>query len=128
MCSTLHVPVTHVSTPSAHLEVTLDGVTLTRTKAKALQRGVAPRLELDWDQVLGAETSRTAQGRTILRLRVAGAPAGLPHREDPWAVKVPRGLGDAARDLAAQIEHEVATRRRWREGAAADEQPPAPAT
>lgn len=115
VCSTGRVPVTHVSSASARIDVSLDGITLTRTKAKALRRGVAPHLELGWDEVAGAEIQRTAQGRAVVRVLVVGAPIVAHHRDDPYAVKVPRPQTAAAHELVEQVNHEVETRRRWRE-------------
>lgn len=109
------MPVTHVSSTSARLDVSLDGITLTRTKAKALRRGVEPHLELTWDEIAGAEIHRTAQGRAVVRVLVVGRTTAAHHRDDPYAVKVPRPQTAAAHELVEHINHEVATRRRWRE-------------
>lgn len=113
--STGHVPVTHVSSASTRLDVSLDGVSIARTKAKALRRGVEPRLQLGWDEIAGAEIHRTAQGRAVIRVLRVGTPSVAHHRDDPYAVKVPRPQTAAAHELVDQINHEVATRRRWRE-------------
>ena len=119
MCSTSNVPVTHLITRRARIDVSLDGVTITRSASEAAKRGTARRVDVGWDELTGAVVKRTRKGRPVVRVSVAGVSASEHHRDDPYAVKVPRRQSEAAHQLVEQIEEEVAARRRWREHAEA---------
>jgi hypothetical protein len=112
------VPVTHLSAPKARIDVSLEGVSFTRTKSDAQRRGARPRVHVSWDDVEGADVQVTRKGRVVLLVAVAGAAPVEHHRYDPYALKVPRAQSDLAHALVGQINDEVATRRRWRETAA----------
>ena len=113
------MPVTHLSGRKARIDVSLDGVTFTRSEADATRLGVARRLHAGWDDVTGAEVQTTSKGRPVIRVGVAGAPAAAHHRDDPHAIKVPRKESVSAHQLVAEINDEVAARRRWRQQAQA---------
>jgi hypothetical protein len=113
------VPVTHLITRRARVDVSLDGVTITRSASDAAKRGTARRVDVGWDELTGAVVERTRKGRPVVRISVAGVSASEHHRDDPYALKVPRRQSEAAHQLVEQIEGEVAARRRWRERAEA---------
>lgn len=117
MCSTRRVPVTHLSTTKARIDVTLAGVSFSRSKSDAARRGTTRRVDLDWEDVTGAAIHTTNGGRAVIRVGVTDAPVALHHRDDPHTIKVKRDQSDVAHELVAQINHEVAVRRRWRENA-----------
>jgi hypothetical protein len=111
------VPVTRLSGRKGRIEVSLDGVTFTRSESDATRHGTSRRIHVGWDDVTGAELQTTSKGRPVIRVGVAGTSAAAHHRDDPHAVKVPRKQSDSAHQLVAQINDEVAARRRWREHA-----------
>ncbi|WP_139175716.1 hypothetical protein [Nocardioides lianchengensis] len=115
------MPVTHLAGRSARIDVTLEGLTFTRSVAGAARRGVEPVQEVLWDDLVGAELVHTRKGRPVFRVLVVGARAGLPLREDPYALKLPRAADERAAELVEQVAREVAVRRRWREHAEDDE-------
>jgi hypothetical protein len=108
-----------VSGRHARLDVSIDGVRITRTASDAARRHTDRTLEVDWDDVAGAALQTSRKGRTIVRVLVTGAPAVEKHRDDPYAVKVFRGDAADASALVELIEHEVQVRRGWREQAPA---------
>lgn len=105
---------THLTTRRARIDVSLDGVTVTRSESDAAARGTTRRTHVDWDDIAGVEAQTTGKGRVVIRLAVVGAPAASHHRSDPYAVRVPRKQAEAAHALVRQIDEEVAARRRWR--------------
>jgi hypothetical protein len=113
------VPVTHLITRRARIDVSLDGVTITRSASDAAKRGTARRVDVGWDALTGAAVERTRKGRPVVRIGVAGVCAPDHHRDDPYAVKAPRRQSEAAYRLVEQVEEEVAARRLWRERAEA---------
>jgi hypothetical protein len=112
------VSVTHLITRRARIDVSLDGVTITRSASEA-KRGTARRVDVGWDELTGAAVERTRKGRPVVRVSVAGVSAPEHHRDDPYAVKASRRQSEAAHQLVQHIEEEVAARRRWREHAEA---------
>lgn len=102
--------VSHLLGRRARVDVTLEGLTFTRTASGSVH-------EVVWEDVLGAEVTHTGKGRPVLRVAVAGAPTDLPRRDDPYSVTVPRKEAPRAFELAEQITLEVDVRRRWREHA-----------
>lgn len=111
------MPVTRLSAPKARIDVTLEGVSFSRTRSDAQRRGAEPRVHVGWDDVEGADIRITRKGRVVLLLVVAGAAPVEHHRHDPYALKVPRAQAELAHQLVDQINDEVATRRRWRDTA-----------
>ena len=111
------MPVSHLSGRKGRIEVSLDGVTFTRSGSDATRQGTARRIHVDWNDVTGAELQTTSKGRPVIRVGVTGIPAASRHRDDPHAVKVFRKHSASAHQLVAQINDEVAARRRWREHA-----------
>ena len=111
------MPVTHLSGRTGRIDVSLDGVTFTRSDSDATRRGAARRIHVGWDDVTGAEVQTTSKGRPVIRVGVSGAPAVAHHRDDPHAIKVPRKQSHSAQQLVTEINSEVAARRRWRENA-----------
>jgi len=111
------VPVTRLTAPKARIDVSLEGVSFTRTGSDARRRGATRRVHVGWDDVEGADVLITRKGRVVLLVAVTGAPPVEHHRHDPYALKVPRGQSDLAHDLVGRINDEVATRRRWRQTA-----------
>ena len=111
------MPVTHLSGRKARIEVSLDGVTFIRSESDATRLGIARRIDVGWDDVTDAEVQTTSKGRPVIRVGVAGAPAVAHHRDDPYAIKVPRKQSGLAHELVAQIQDEVVARRRWRDHA-----------
>ena len=99
----------------ARVDVSVDGVTFTRSQAQAARRGAALRTHLDWDDVDGVEVQTTRKGRVVIRVTVVDQSAATHHRADPYAIKVPRKQSEAAYQLVQQIEEEVVARRRWRQ-------------
>lgn len=116
VCSTDRVSDTslHLVGRRARIDVSLDGVTFTRSESDAAKRGAARRTHVDWQDVTGAVLEVSGKGRPVIRVRVAGVSAVGHHRADPYAIKVARRQAEAARDLVDHIEDEVAARRRWR--------------
>jgi len=106
-----------VTARKARLDLSLDGVTLTRSESHATRRGAAQRIHVGWDEVAGAEVETTKKGRAVVRVRVSGAPDIARHQDDPYAVKVPRNQTETARRIVQQINDEVSARRRWRQHA-----------
>jgi hypothetical protein len=115
--STRRVPVTHLSGRHARIDVTLDGIRFTRSEPDAVRRDTERVRDLEWEQVTGATVQTTRKGRAVIRVGVAGAPAVARHRDDPFAVKVPRKRTATAHELVERINDEVDARRRWRERA-----------
>lgn len=111
------MPVSHLSGRKASVDVTIDGLTFRRTQSDAARRGTTPISSVEWGDVVGAEVQTTRKGRAIVRVAVEGAPPVDVHRDDPYALKVPRKLADHAQELADRINEEVGVRRRWRDGA-----------
>jgi hypothetical protein len=111
------VPVTHLSGRKGRIEVSLGGVTFTRSESEAARRGTTRRLHVDWNDVTGAEVQTTNKGRPVIRVGVTDAADAAHHRDDPHAVKLPRKQSLFAHQLVAQINDEVAARRRWRQHA-----------
>lgn len=118
MWSNFRVTATHVSGRHARLDVSIDGVRITRTASDAARRHVDRTCEIGWDDVTGAVLQTSRKGRTIVRVVVAGGPVVEKHRDDPYAVKVFRGDAADASAVVELIEHEVQVRRNWREQAA----------
>ena len=112
------VSVTHLSGRHARIDVSLDGVRFTRSDVDAARRRSGRIQDIDWESVAGARVETTRKGRAVIRVLVLGAPEVEKHQEDPHAVKVPRGHAEAAHELVAYINDEVAVRRSWREQAA----------
>jgi hypothetical protein len=108
-----------VSGRHARIDVSIDGVKITRSPSDAARRHVERICELEWDQILGATLQTSRKGRTIVRVAVAGAPVVAKHRDDPYAIKVLRREASSAPAVVELIEHEVQVRRRWREQAPA---------
>jgi hypothetical protein len=96
-------------------DLTLDGLTFTRTDREAERRGVAPVHTVIWTDVIGARVESTGKGRTILRVDVVGASSVADHRLDPHAFKLSKTDVASAGAVVDRIEAEVAARRRWRE-------------
>ena len=119
------MPDAQLSRRQARFDLTLDGLTFTRTGRDAERRGVPPVHHVPWVDVLGARVERTGKGRTVLRVEVRDTTTVPDHRLDPHAFKVSNGDTAAADDVVERIEAEVATRRRWREQGA---DVPAPGT
>ena len=113
------MPVTHLITRRARIDVSLDGVTITRSASDAAKRGTARRVHVGWDELADAMVEKTRKGRPVVRISVVGIFATEHHRNDPYAVKVTRKQSEAAYQLVALIEEEVAARRRWRQHAEA---------
>ncbi|WP_284532553.1 hypothetical protein [Nocardioides sp. T2.26MG-1] len=109
---------THVSGRHARLDVSIDGVRITRTASDAARRHVDRTSEIGWDDVTGAVLQTSRKGRAIVRVLVADAAVVEKHRDDPYAVKVFRGDTADASAVVELIEHEVRVRRDWREQAA----------
>lgn len=109
------MPVAHLAGRSARIDVSLEGVTFTRSASDALRLGVEQVQHHDWDAVTGAAVQTTGKGRAVVRVEVGGAPSTAPHREDPLALKVRRRDSDLAHALVEQINAEAAGRRRWAE-------------
>ncbi len=109
------VPVTHVSGRHARIDVTLDGIRFTRSEADAARRRTERVQDLAWDQVAGATVQVSRKGRAVIRVAVVGAPAVDHHRDDPYALKVPRKSTAAVPELVDRINAEVDARHRWRE-------------
>jgi hypothetical protein len=107
------VSVTRLSGRKARIDVSLDGVTFTRSESEAIRRGLARRTHVDWDDVTGAEIRISGKGRAIVRVSVAGQDAVPRPRDDPHALKVPRKQAGTAHLLVEQINGEVAARRLW---------------
>jgi hypothetical protein len=99
----------------ARIDVSLDGIAISRSEADATRYGVSPRIHVDWDDVSGAEVQTTRKGRPVIRLHVAGAATPVHQRDDPHAIKLPRKQAGIAHQLVAQINDEVSGRRRWRQ-------------
>ena len=110
---------THVSGRHARIDVSLDGIRITRSASDAARRHVERIDDIDWDRVAGATLQTSRKGRTIVRLVVTDAPVVAKHRDDPYAVKVSHADAGAAGALVEMIEHEVQVRRRWRDQAPA---------
>lgn len=81
--------------------------------------------EVGWEKVTGATVQTTGNGRPVIRVAVADASSDTHHRDDPYAVKVPRKKVASAHELVDQINAEVEGRRRWRRHAT-EESDPAP--
>lgn len=113
-CSTCHVPSISASGRRARIDVSIDGVTFTRSKSDAAQRRTRPLVHVAWDDVTGAELQTTGKGRTVVRVGVAGVSAAKEHRHDPYALKVTRKQSESARRLVEHVNEEAAARRRWR--------------
>ena len=111
------MPVTHLSGRKGRIDVSLDGVSFTRSDTDAARQGTARRIDVGWDDVTGAEVQTTSKGRPVIRVAVAGAPAVARHQDDPHALKLSRKLSEPAHELVEQINDEAAARRRWREHA-----------
>lgn len=103
----------------ARLDVSIDGVRITRTASDAARRHVERVYELEWAQVAGATLQTSRKGRTIIRVAVVDAPVVAKHRDDPYAIKVLRAEASSAPAVVELIEHEVQVRRGWREQAPA---------
>ena len=101
----------------ARIDVTLDGISFTRSESDANRRATARQRQVGWDDVTGATVQMSRKGRTVIRVAVAGAPDVAHHRDDPFAVKVPRKRSDTADEVVRHINAEVVARRRWRENA-----------
>lgn len=110
--------VTHLSTPTSRIDVSLDGVTFTRSRSDAARRAASRRALLPWEDVTGASVDTTRKGHAVVRVQVAGATPVERHREDPHAIKVPRHQAHAALELVDRINDEVAGRLRWKRAAA----------
>ena len=108
---------THVSGRHARIDVSLDGIRITRSASDAARRHVDRSYEIDWDRVAGATLQTSRKGRSIVRVAVTDAPSVASHRDDPYAVKVSRAEAADAPALVELIEHEVRVRRSWREQA-----------
>ena len=121
------MPVTQLSGRHGGLHVTLDGIRFTRSEVDALRRGTGRVHEVGWERVTGASVQTTGKGRTVIRVAVADVPAGSHHRDDPYAVKIPRKKAASAHELVDQINAEVEGRRRWRRHATEDAAPHLPA-
>lgn len=100
-------------TGQARIDVSVDGVTFTRSESDAAKRGAARRTHLGWDDVTGASVRTTRKGRPVIQVGVVGGSTAQDHRTDPFAVKLRRKQSQDADRLVAQIEDEVAGRRRW---------------
>ncbi len=98
----------------ARIDVSIDGIRITRTPADAARRNAERICELDWDQVEGATLQTSRKGRAIVRIAVVDAPEVARHRDDPYAVKVSRADTATAPAMVDLIEHEVRVRRSWR--------------
>ncbi|NUR09831.1 MAG: hypothetical protein HOQ22_14155 [Nocardioidaceae bacterium] len=114
VCCTGHVPVTYVYGRKARIDISVDGVTFTRSESDAARRATPRRVRVEWDDVTGAEVRTTRKGRAVVRVGVTGAEQTDDHRHDPYAVKVARHQSEAAYRLVEQVNEEVAARRRWR--------------
>ena len=101
----------------ARLDVSVDGIRITRTAGDAARRQVDRVCEIDWDRVTGATAQTSRKGRTIVRVLVAGSAEAERHQDDPYAVKVVRTDAAAVPALVELIQHEVDVRRGWREQA-----------
>jgi hypothetical protein len=108
------VPSISASGRGARIDVSIDGVTFTRSKSDAARRRTPTRVQVAWDDVTGAELQTTGKGRIVVRVGVAGAPATKEHRHDPYALKVTRKQSESARRLVEHVNEEATARRRWR--------------
>src|SRR5215510_4886501 len=108
VCCTGHVPVTYVYGRKARIDISVDGVTFTRSESDAARRATPRRVHVEWDDVTGAEVQTTRKGRSVVRVGVAGAEETAQHRHDPYAVKVARNQSEAAHRLVEQVNEEVA--------------------
>lgn len=98
----------------ARIDVSLDGIRITRTPSDAARRRAERICELEWDRVEGATLEISRKGRAVVRVAVIDAPEVARHRDDPYAVTVSRKATADAPAVVDLIAREVQVRRQWR--------------
>lgn len=118
--STRRVAATRLTGTDGHLELTLEGLSFSRTKSGASSRGTARLHQVEWSDVVGAEVTQSRKGRPVVRIVLRDVPAGARHQEDPNVLKLKRQYADDAHAFVKLVNEEVSVRASWRTEAETD--------
>lgn len=105
--------VTRLTGTDGRLDLTLEGLTFSRTKSGASTRRTARIHQVEWSEVSGAELTQSRKGRPVVRILLLVASREQRHQEDPNAMKLKREFSDQARAFVERVNEEVRVRASW---------------